>query len=345
MQASNLQNNLPQSTITHWDKMFRKNLKAQTPFVACTVRIDFPIHSGNTYVMFMYPTLGANTNQAAEGVAPGSGITASVLQSTAVIGEYADFATFSSRALATAIDPVVENIGTEMAYRLGQSDSALVRITADAGTSVDSSILVKLAATSTSVFTTLSLNTIRNQVQSLAGRSVHPLQGYQNVFPGVIHPFALGDVLADTSNNSPIDIAKHTPAGFEELKDYVSSDITEMIELPSSGVRFYQTNLVTQTANYNPGGGAITGLTALRTYIFGMDGVFSYNLAAPGDTETGQGEWQGIKPYIMQNAPMTIADPSGLIPGWCSYKQHFTTSLGPDTVGRYRMVDGGSAIS
>jgi hypothetical protein len=299
------------------------------------VRLDFPIHSGNTYVLFMYPTLGANLNQAAEGVAPGTGITVSVLQSTAVIGEYADFATFSSRALATAIDPVVENIGVEMAYRLGQSLSGLVRLTADAGNSVDATIANKLPATSTTVFTTLTLNYIRNLVQSLAGRSVPPLQGYEAKFPGVIHPFVMGDVMADTSNNSPIDIVKRTTEGWPKLMEFVSTDITEMLEIPSSGA----------TPNYNPGSGSISGLTALRTYIFGMDGVFSYNLAAPGDTGFGEGEWQGIKPYIMQNAQPSIADPSGLIPGWTSYKCHFTTSLGPDTTGRYRYVDGGSAVS
>ena len=51
------------------------------------------------------------------------------------------------------------------------------------------------------------------------------------------------------------------------MEDLISVDLTEMIELPSTGVRFFQTNQVTTTPNYNPGTGAITGLTALRTYI------------------------------------------------------------------------------
>jgi hypothetical protein len=34
---------------------------------------------------------------------------------------------------------------------------------------------------------------------------------------------------------------------------------------------------------------------------------------------------------IVQNAEPSVADPSGLIPGWTSYRVHFTTSLGPDT--------------
>jgi hypothetical protein len=31
----------------------------------------------------------------------------------------------------------------------------------------------------------------------------------------------------------------------------------------------------------------------------------------------------------MQNVAPTVADPEGLIPGWTSYRVHFTTSLGP----------------
>jgi len=68
------------------------------------------------------------------------------------------------------------------------------------------------------------------------------------------------------------------------------NDLTEVIELPSTGVHFFQTNLVTKTSNY----GGITGLTALRTYIFGRDGIFSIKLGAQGDTGFGDGEWSNI---------------------------------------------------
>lgn len=47
--ASNSQSNLPQSTVKYYDKKFRENLKAQTPFVACSERLDLPMKSGNQY--------------------------------------------------------------------------------------------------------------------------------------------------------------------------------------------------------------------------------------------------------------------------------------------------------
>jgi hypothetical protein len=321
-------------------KKFRENLKAQTPFIACSERLDLPTKSGNQYEMFMYVPLAANQAQTTEG-SVGNSIQVNVLQTTATIGEYADYANFSSLSLATAIDNTVENVAREMSYRLGESLSGLVRATADGANAVDPSVLIALPAASTSSFTTLSLTEIRNAVQSLAGRSVRPYDEASKAFCGVIHPFALGDVLADTANNAPIDILKHTPVGLAKMEDLLSTDLTEMIELPSSGVHFFQTNQVTTTTNYK----GVTGLTALRTYIFGRDGIYSIKLGAQGDTEFGDGEWQNINCNIVQNAEPTVADPEGLIPGWTSYRVHFTTSLGPDTTIRIREIDAASAIS
>ena len=288
----------------------------------------------------MYVPLAANTSQTTEGQV-GSSLSVNVLNTTATIGEYADYANFSSLSLATAIDQTVENVAKEMSYRLGESLSALVRATADGASSIDASVLVELAASTTSSFTALSLSQIRNSVQSMAGRAIRPFDEASKAFAGVIHPFALGDVLADNSNDSPIDILKHTPAGQARMDELVSVDLTEVIELPSTGVHFFQSNLVTKTSNY----GGVTGLTALRTYIFGKDGIFAINLGAQGDTTYGDGEWRNIKCNIVQNAEPTVADPEGLIPGWTSYRVHFTTSLGPDTTIRQRQIDAASAIS
>ena len=251
----------------------------------------------------MYVPFAANVTPTTEGTI-GSSLSVSVLTTTATIGEYADYANFSSLSLATAIDNTVENVAKEMSYRLGESLSALVRATADGANSIDSSVLVQLAATSTASFTALSLSQIRNSVQSLAGRAVRPFDEASKLFAGVIHPFALGDVLADNSNDSPLDILKHTPVGQASMDELVSVDLTETIELPASGVQFFQTNLVTTSNNYK----SVAGLVALRTYIFG----------AKGDTGFGDGEWRNIECNIVQNAAPTVADPEGLIPGYTS---------------------------
>lgn len=342
MTAGNKLSNLPQATVKFYDKKFKENLKHQTPFVACAERLELPRNSGNQYEMFMYVPLGSNVSQVSpEGGVPFGGVTANVLTTSAQIGEYADFANFSSLALATAIDDTVTNVAREMSYRLGESLSALVRTTSDGANAIDSSVLVKLSASSTSVFQTMNLAQIRNAVQSLAGRAVRPFDEASKSFCGVIHPFVLGDILADNSNNSPIDILKHIPAGQAKMEDLISTDLEEMIELPGTGVRFFQTALVTLTSNFQ----GVTGLTGIRTYIYGRDGIYAIKLGAQGDTEFGDGAYENIKCNVVQNAAISSFDPEGLIPGWTSYKVHFTTSLGADPTVRQRQIDAGSAIS
>jgi hypothetical protein len=339
--ASNLQSNLIQTQAVHFESKFRSNLKHETVFLMCTARIQWQPQTGSTYVMYMYPTLAANVVQTAEGTLPGIGITLTPTNSTAVIGEYSDYATVSSRAMATAIDDVPGNIGKEMSYQLGQSLSAIVRTLADTAYTYDSSALVKLAASSTTVFTTLSLNVIRNQTMSMLGRAIHPL-GDEAMFPGVIHPFAEGDVDQDTSNNSPIDIAKHTEEGLAMLDNFVSTDLVKRVEYPSSNVRFFRTGLVTTIPNFQ----SVSGLTGLSTYLFGQDGVFSYDMAAPGDTAFDDGRWEGIECYLERNFQKSAYDLAGVIQGGASYKCHFTASFGPDlSTARLRVIQAASAVS
>lgn len=339
--AGNLTGNLPQATVIFYDKTFRANLKSQTPFVSCAEPLDIPLNSGNQIEIFQYNPLAADTTQVSEG-AVGSSETISVLKSTMTLGEYGDYLNFSSYSILTAIDQTVENCGKELAYQLGESLSSLVRTTADGAHTTDSSVQTQLAATSTSAFQTLSLSSIRNAVQSMAGRSIKPFNESKKLFRGVIHPFALGDVLADNSNNSPLDLLKHSATeGLKWADELISTDLAEIIELPTSGVEFCQSNLVTQTSNYK----SVTGLTALRTYIFGQDGVFRVRLAGPNDTAINDGMYEGLMCKTFKNVAPSVADPVGVIPAWTSYLVHFTTGLSPDPIQRLRTIDAGSAVS
>jgi hypothetical protein len=109
-----------------------------------------------------------------------SGITATVGTTTATIGEYADYANFSSLSLATTLDPAVENVGRELSYRLGQSLSAIVRAVVDGSNSIDASVAKTIAGG-----TGLSLANIRTAVQSLGGRAVQPFNEQEQLMAGV----------------------------------------------------------------------------------------------------------------------------------------------------------------
>ena len=111
----------------------------------------------------------------------------------------------------------------------------------------------------------MALSNIRAQVQSLAGRAVLPFNEAEALFAGVIHPFSVGDLLNDSSNNSAIDVLKHTVPGLQRMDDLVSVDLADTLEFPASGVAFFQSNLTTLTTSYQ----GSSGVTAYRTYIFG----------------------------------------------------------------------------
>jgi N4-gp56 family major capsid protein len=338
--AGNLQGNLPQTQAIHYDSKFRDGLHAQTPFVACAEPLEMPLKSGNTYKIFQYQPLSADTNQTAEGD-PGSSETIDVIDTSATIGEYGDYLNFSSYSVLTAIDNMVENVSRELGYQLGESLSSLVKTVADGANSTDSSVQIQLAASSTTSYTAISLSSIRNAVQSMAGRSIKPFNEARGIFRGVIHPFSLGDVAADNSNDSPIDILKHTNEGREMAEELVSTDLARVVEIPTSGVEFYQSNLVTQTSNYK----SVSGLTALSTYIFGKDGVFRVRLAGPNDTSYGDGQWEDIMCQVYQNVAPTQADPLGQVPAWTKYLVHFVAFGSPDPTQRLRVIQAASAVS
>lgn len=332
--ASNLTSNLPQTQAKFYDKNFFDNLKFETPFLRCAERRPLPMNSGNTIVFFEYPLFGANTAQSAEGTV-GTGLTITPLTNQAVIGEFSDYASFSTLATFTGIDPMVTNVSKELAYRLGQSLSILVRNATEAWIAIDASTNTQLAAASP-----LSILNVRTAVQSLAGRAVLPFHQAEARFAGVIHPFVVGDVANDPSNNSTVDVWKHTVTGLAKMESLPGVDLEETIEFPGTGIRFHQTSLVTQTANYKG-----SGNTAQRTYVYGKDGVIAIDLNGGGDTAFGDGNYRTIKPLVRQNVEPSVADMAGVISGWTSYRIHFTTTLVPDTTGRARMIDSVSNIS
>ena len=342
--ASGNTGNLPQSLVKHYDKEFIEGLHTETPGPRCCTPLELPMKSGNQYVVFLNVPYAANTNQTSEGTV-GSGIAPSVLTTTYTIGEYADYINFSSLSLFTAIDDTVVAQAKELAYRLGISLTKLVLNTADGAYLIDSSVKILAAATSTTVYTVNSIGQIRSTVQELAGRSVKPFDVARKRFAGIIHPFTWGDCLNDTTNNSAIDQLKHTVEGQMKIEELPSTDLAEVFELPGTGIEFFQSNLVTQIPNYNPGGGAITGLTALRAYVFGKDGLLRVALQAPGDTTYGSGDYRAIRCFTKANAEPSVSDPSGLIPGWCSYRCHFTVGTPPDTTMRLRTIDAASGLS
>lgn len=333
--ASVTVSNLPQAaSVIHYDKEFIKNLKANTPFLRITARRALPQNAGIGYRMFEYGLFGANLAQQAEGTV-GSGITPTVLNTTPIIGQYADYANVSDMALETTIDPLLENLDKEMAYRLALSASTIVRNTFDGLIALDASVNIQKAASTPCV-----IGDFVSACQAMRGRNIKPFDAGTNRFVGVIHPFVVGDIRNDSANNSLADIYKHTTEGLDRLMELPDGGDGNVQVLDFGGFRFHESSIVTTTANYK-GSGAL----GYRTYIAGEEAVITISLGAKGNSQIGEGDWHNLKLKINRYDGSYPSDPAGVIGGSVAYNVKLTTSAPPDNVGRARLIDANSNIS
>lgn len=338
--ASNLTTNLPQSTVTQYDKIFVENLKGNTPWVRCTSRRQIDEHSGNKLMLFTYQNLPAPPlTQAPEGTIQ-TGLTVNVVNNTSTLGQYADYANISDYALGTAIDPVLEALGVQMAYRLAQVINLILQNTVDTASTYDP-LVNALSKNATTPMTTVDVTAAS---QSLSGVNALAMEGGR--FYGVIHPFVVGDILIDKTNNSLVDVVKRNAQGWEALRELPAPDGDEIPVIDWGGVTFFQSTFVKKTPNYAGGTG-----TALRTYFVGRDGIIGVSFGGRDHTQPSEtGHWRNLQVWIRRLTEPTGYDPSRLIGGFASFNCMYTCTLPPDTVqgvmiARLRYIDSVSAIA
>jgi hypothetical protein len=359
--TSGLSTNLPQTQAVYYDRNFVDNLKMTLPYYRVCERRELPPQSGNTHRLYMYaPGLGYGqtpgsvptdltigngeqfpaaqvaftTSQQAEGTV-GTGLIPVVLTDYAVIGQYCDYVNVSDYSLETAIDPALENLEKEMAYRLAGTISSLVRSQADGSKTVDPSVDV-----SKTTGTVLTIQDPISATQELRQRSVMPFT--DNKFVGCISPLAVGDILTATTNNSLVDIYKHTLVGLDRLLELPGADgkDDEVQALEFSGFRFFETPFVTETTDYQSG-----IATAYRTYLFGHEAVIGISLGVKENSQIGDGEWSNMRLWIMKPEGPSVADPTRVIGGWTSYNVKLVFTLPPDLIMRLRFIDATSNLS
>jgi hypothetical protein len=329
--TSMLSGNTPQASLTtHYNKKFIENLKARCVSLRLTTRFPMPMHAGQIFRNFLIQPLTANTSQAPEGTIS-SGISASINYQDYQLGQWADFLNISDKAFITSISDDLVNYEKEMAYRLALSIDDLVQAQFDYLRTLDSK-------TANQDVTTGNFQMTKQQIEqvpfSLEGQNVMPMDlGY---FCGKIHPFFIGDLMAlDNSNNSVVDILKHTPEGLmklEELPDGPDGDEVRYIEL--MGARWMRSTNCTQTANYQ---GSTS--TAVRTYLAGQDAVVAIKLDRPDRTQVDNGDYRKMSLWRGEYKPGSVADPAGVIGAGTSYNAILAFGVPPDITSRARCFD------
>lgn len=297
---------LPNLVAIYYERTSIPNLKAQTPFLSMTKQKPLPLRSGNQIQFFTYALFSGNTNQAAEGTV-GSPISESSTKIVATIGQYADFINSSDLAMDVAIDDpsLLQNLATELNYRLALTLNSLVQLTADAAVGVDGTVNIQLANG-----TYLTANNIRTAIQQLAGVNARPLtkDGY---WGGIIHPFVVHDVFNDTSFNGLTDIVKRG----DSQKLFAPLANEEVFEF--AGAKFKQTTTAPSVT--------ISSNTYYNTYLFSDDAIFSVFLGK--NPESGEKNYR----LMIQEAPAqgSVSDMARQIGGWVSYNVKYTNTLRP----------------
>lgn len=323
--------NTPQAALTtHYNRNFIENLKARICHLRLCTRFPMPAHAGQVFRNFLIQPLTANIAQAAEGTV-GASITASINYQDYQLGQWADFLNISDKAFITSISDDLVNYEREMAYRLGLTIDDLVMAFFDYLRTLD-------AKTANQDVTTGNFQMTKQQIEqvpfSLEGQNVLPMDlGY---YYGKIHPFFVGDLLAlDNSNNSIVDILKHTPEGMlklEELPNGPDGDEVKYLEL--CGARWMRSTNCTQTANFQS-----SGSTAIRTYIAGKDAMVAIKLDRPDRTKIGDGQPKNMSLWRGEYKPGNQADPAGVIGAGTSYNAILAFGVPPDTTSRARCFD------
>jgi len=317
--------NMPQASQTiHYDNKFFKNLKANlVMLLLCTMR-EMPAHAGQAYRAFMYNTLGPNTTQQTEGTV-GTGISLTVNFVNYVMGQWADYVNFSDFVMDTTIDPALENVEREMAYRFAESIQALVRAQFDYLRTLDSKTGTYDATTTPYYFTKSQLE---QNVASLGIQNVLPIQDRK--YHGVIHNAFIGDLYIDSTNNSIVDIMKHTDDGLRRLEELADGDECDVINL--FGARWMTSTQVTQSPNWQG-----SGQTALYTYLAGEDAVVAVKMDRPDRTKLGDGNWKNIQLWRGNYDKPSAFDSAGVIKAGTSYNWIGAFGPPPDTTSRARV--------
>jgi hypothetical protein len=332
--TSMMSGNMPQAAIsTFYDRDFFENLKANTVKMRMCTRRSMPEKAGQTYRGFMWPTLPANTVQQTEGTV-GTGISITANFQDYQLGQWADYINVSDKALVTSISDDMVNLRREMSYRLALSIDDLVMAIFDYLRTLDTKTANQDAANIGGAPYPFVKQMIQQAPWSLRGQNVKNQD--RGFLAGTVHPFFVGDMVAlDNSNNSIVDIMKHTPEGLlrlEELPDGEEGDQINVIKL--FGCHWMESTNQTQTANYQG-----SGTTAIRTYLAGKDAVVAIKLDRSDRTNIDDGQYQNMTLWMGEYKPGQVADPSGVIGAGTSYNTILAFGPPPDTTSRARCWD------
>jgi len=321
--------NMPQARLTvHYNRVFMKWLYANLGKLLMCTHMDLPEKSGQTFRNFMSIPLAADLVQQTEGtIGPPEQI--NVNFKDIVVGQWANYNNISDLAFMTSISNDLEENRRIMAYQLGLTIDDLVMYMFDYLRTWDSRTSNQDSTVAPYPFTK---NIIEQMPASLGGATVKPMA--DGFFNGSIHDFFVGDLTLDNSNNSVVDIWKHTDAGQVKLEALPGGDEGEapvqILEL--LGAHWRKSTNQTQVANWQG-----SGLTGISTYLAGADAIVFVNFPNKRHTKIDP-KWENMSLWAGEYKERTAYDPNGLIMAGTGYNVVLGVGLPPDATSRARIA-------
>lgn len=248
-----------------YDTVAVENFKANTPYyMICNLR-PLQQRSGRTLQLFGYVPYGPSNAKASEGIT-GPSLPLNSVINQIFLDQFVDYISYSDVALATFIDPAVQNGAKELAYRGALTVNQVIIAIVDAlvASGVDTRIAIDLADNEF-----LNSSTIRRAEFSLDG--INAVRRAGGMYVGIGSPLALYDLFQDNTAGSMTDVIKRNDGGAELLQSGSKGSFTVV---DWAGIRLIRTTTAPTYANFPS-----AGKTGYGTHIFGDEAFFASTLA------------------------------------------------------------------
>jgi len=329
--ASQQTGNMPQASLTvHYNKAFMKWLAANLFMYRMCTHMTQPAKSGMTFRNFMLAVLGPSMPQQTQGTI-GSPLTVNCNFRDIQLGQWANYINFSDFTFMTSISDDLMNYRKMLAYVLGQTYDDLIMTnfdylrTLDANTTNQDSTVGPLYAFTKQI--------IEQMPASLFQAKVLPMPAAGR-FIGKILPAFIGDMTAlDNTNNSIVDILKHTGEGQTKLEELTDEDEGEKAVgiLRLFGGDWFPSTNCTATTNWQS-----SGLTGYSTYLAGEDAMVRVTLESARHTNPGV-NWKNLDLWAGEYA-RSAYDGAGVIAAGTSYNMISGIGPSPDNTSRARIA-------
>lgn len=240
---------------TYYHKMLLETAKKNLKFWGLGKQKLHPKGNGTDSYMLKFGHVAASTNTLTEGVTPGSASIATN-KYTVVVSQYGQYISLSDYLILTAVDPVLEDISSELGYTAALSTDQVIRdnLVANATTNT------QYVGSGNTADNDIAANEIFTAQDALKG--VRILRGTDapafedGLYRWLVHPYISVDIMSDTS-----------AGGFIELNKYVAG----LADGPLNGevgkvygARLIESSNISSSANATP-------VNVYRTFMFAKD--------------------------------------------------------------------------